>query len=99
MVKEYHPNLLVDITNKKVSGKEVSGYIEDNDKVDFYIKIMADTIKEGKYPVAIDLFNFGQIGDGVSPKDRLNNAIYRLELEERAATTPASSRAPWSSSC
>ena len=58
-----------------------------NDKVDFYVDINKDSIKPGTYPVAIDLFSFGQIGDGVLPDHRINNAIYRLELEESGDNT------------
>ena len=54
---------------------------KDEDTVDFYVKIKG-IIEADTHPVAIDLFNFGQKGDGVTPNDRLNNAIYRLELEE-----------------
>ena len=39
------------------------------------------------YPVVVDLFSFGQKGDGVAPGDRINNAIYRLELEESGDNT------------
>ena len=39
------------------------------------------------YPIVVDLFRFGQMGDGVAPADRLNDAIYRLELEESGDNT------------
>ena len=44
-------------------------------------------IPEVVYPVVIDFFSFGQLGDGVAPGDRINNAIYRLELEESGDNT------------
>ncbi len=39
------------------------------------------------YPIVVDLFSFGQVGDGVAAGERINNAIYRLELEESGDNT------------
>ncbi|MBI2007008.1 MAG: hypothetical protein HYS75_07170, partial [Nitrosopumilales archaeon] len=38
-------------------------------------------------PFVIDLFSFGFTNDGVDSTDRINNAIYRLELEETGLST------------
>ncbi len=46
-----------------------------------------EDIPAATYPIAIDFFSYGQIGDGVAPGDRVNNAIYRLELEESGDNT------------
>ena len=46
-----------------------------------------DAPLDGTYPIVIDFFSYGQIGDGVAPGDRINNAIYRLELEESGDNT------------
>ncbi|ABK78662.1 hypothetical protein CENSYa_2059 [Cenarchaeum symbiosum A] len=43
----------------------------------------------GEYPVAVDLFRFGQTGDGDDFDDRFNDAIYRIELEESGDNTGA----------
>ena len=63
--------------------------IPDNAKVNITLNFATGvTISDDKtYPVAIDLFSFGQKGDGVAPGDRINNAIYRLELEESGDNT------------
>ena len=38
-------------------------------------------------PISVDLFSFGYKNDGVSQIDRVNNAIYRAELEETGDNT------------
>lgn len=38
-------------------------------------------------PIVADFFSFGLIGDGVKKNDRINNAIYRFELEETGDNT------------
>ncbi|ABK78663.1 hypothetical protein CENSYa_2060 [Cenarchaeum symbiosum A] len=47
------------------------------------------TLDKGEYPVAVDLFRFGQTGDGDDSADRYNDAIYRIELEESGDNTGA----------
>ncbi len=62
--------------------------IPDNAQVDIVLDFGITTLEADKtYPVAVDLFSFGQMGDGVAPGDRINNAIYRLELEESGDNT------------
>ena len=46
-------------------------------------------ISEANYTAVVDFFRFGQTNDGVNPGDRLNDAIYRLELEETGDNTGA----------
>ncbi|ABK76806.1 hypothetical protein CENSYa_0161 [Cenarchaeum symbiosum A] len=47
------------------------------------------TLEKGDYPIAVDLFRFGQTGDGDDASDRYNDAIYRIELEESGDNTGA----------
>ncbi|ABK76804.1 hypothetical protein CENSYa_0159 [Cenarchaeum symbiosum A] len=46
-------------------------------------------LQKGEYPMAVDLFRFGQTGDGDDFDDRFNDAIYRIELEESGDNTGA----------
>ena len=41
-----------------------------------------ETLPVGVYPMVVDVFQFGQSGDGNAASERFNDAIYRLELEE-----------------
>ena len=47
------------------------------------IDIDTDTI----YPIVADFFSVGTVGDGIKPDDRINNVIYRAELEETSANS------------
>ena len=72
----------VDITSVDVTS------IPDDSPVNIMLSFGNDAIERGTtYPVVVDLFSFGQMGDGVAPGDRINNAIYRLELEESGDNT------------
>ena len=86
---------LADITGFGIDGKfNITGVendvvvtsideIDEDASINIVLNFDNDAIKRGMtYPVVVDLFNFGQIGDGVAAGDRINNAIYRLELEE-----------------
>ncbi len=72
---------LVDITPVDVSN------IPDDAKVDIMLNIGTALKANTTYPVVVDIFSFGQKGDGVAPGDRINNAIYRLQLEESGDNT------------
>ncbi len=73
---------LVDITSVDVSR------LADAESVDIMLDFGSATLDNGMtYPVAVDLFSFGQMGDGVAASERINNAIYRLELEESGDNT------------
>ena len=61
--------------------------IPDDEDVNIMLSFANNTISYETYPVVVDLFSFGQMGDGVAPGDRINNAIYRLELEESGDNT------------
>ena len=62
--------------------------IPDNAPVDLMLTFGNVDLANGTtYPIVVDLFSFGQKGDGVAPADRINNAIYRLELEESGDNT------------
>ena len=39
------------------------------------------------YPIVADFFSFGLVGDGLKTNDRINNSIYRFELEETGDNT------------
>jgi len=39
------------------------------------------------YPIVADFFSFGYLNDGVVKSDRVNNAIYRVEVEETGDNT------------
>ncbi|CUR50924.1 Putative S-layer protein [Nitrosotalea devaniterrae] len=45
------------------------------------------TINPAGEPVAVDFFSIGTIGDGLTNDQRVNNAIYRFELEESGDNT------------
>ena len=74
---------LVDITSVDVS------MIPDDTPVDIMLSFAnTASISAGEtYPIVVDLFSFGQVGDGVAAGERINNAIYRLELEESGDNT------------
>ena len=72
---------LVDITSLPVS------MIPDESSVDIMLALSKPLVAGITYPMIVDFFSFGQMGDGVSPGDRINNAIYRLELEESGDNT------------
>ncbi len=73
---------LVEITNVDVS------MIPDDADVYIMLNFGGNTLESGMtYPVVVDLFSFGQMGDGVAASERINNAIYRLELEESGDNT------------
>ena len=72
---------LVDITHIDVSS------ISDESAVDILLKFGESLKSNMTYPVVVDFFSFGQMGDGIAPGDRINNAIYRLELEESGDNT------------
>jgi len=57
--------------------------------VDFTIKTpTTETIAAGTIlPVTVDFFGIGIIGDGLNTADRINNSIYRFELEETGDNT------------
>jgi len=57
--------------------------------VDFIINASTtETIADGTIlPVAVDFFGIGIIGDGLKTDDRINNSIYRFELEETSANS------------
>ena len=44
-------------------------------------------ISPGNYTAVVDFFRFGQTNDGIEASDRINDAIYRLELEESGDNT------------
>ena len=72
---------LVDITNLPVST------IPDDSSVNIMLAFSKPLVADTTYPMVLDFFSFGQMGDGVAPGDRINNAIYRLELEESGDNT------------
>jgi hypothetical protein len=45
------------------------------------------TLDEDTKPIVSDFFSVGLVGDGVLPKDRINNSITRFELEETGDNT------------
>jgi len=57
--------------------------------VDFTINTpTTETIADGTIlPVAVDFFGIGIIGDGLKTDERINNSIYRFELEETSANS------------
>ena len=61
--------------------------IPDDATVHLMLDVGMPPMEGTAYPVVFDLFSFGQMGDGVAPGDRINNAIYRLELEESGDNT------------
>src|SRR3990172_7821876 len=57
---------------------------------DFVINTLAideDIDEEAVLPIVIDIFGFGLIGDGFKTNERINNSIYRSELEESGDNT------------
>jgi hypothetical protein len=78
-------------------GAKVQGFgsMTDADslQVDIEINLLnsvtgADIDASGQvYPLALDFVTFGQSNDGVSPGDRHNNGIYRLEVDETGRNT------------
>ena len=58
-------------------------------KVDFTINTPTiETITTGTtLPVVVDFFGIGIIGDGLKTDERINNSIYRFELEETSANS------------
>ncbi len=47
----------------------------------------ATGINTGTHPIVADFFSFGYLNDGLKQSDRINNAIYRFELEETGDNT------------
>ncbi|MCG8447976.1 MAG: hypothetical protein MI725_00155, partial [Pirellulales bacterium] len=73
-------------SNSKLHAGNVGG----TDTVDLKINFTGfpeNTLSVGNYTMVADFFSFGQTGDGFLPSDRINNAIYRLELEESGDNT------------
>jgi len=49
---------------------------------------VGETIAAGTtLPLVVDFFGFGLIGDGLKTEDRINNSIYRFEVEETGDNT------------
>jgi hypothetical protein len=57
--------------------------------VDFIMNTpTTETIADGTIlPIAVDFFGIGIIGDGLKTDERINNSIYRAELEETSANS------------
>ena len=72
-------NLQLVITNNGPDG--MANTADDNDTID------GNAMQDMTYPFVVDFFSFGQMGDGVAAGERINNAIYRLELEENGDNT------------
>src|SRR3989338_2750371 len=66
--------------------------IDDTDQIGLLIHFDTNdlgfpSLGTAKRPFVIDFFSFGFTNDGVDSTDRINNAIYRLELEETGVNT------------
>ncbi|MEX0764289.1 MAG: hypothetical protein WD033_03835, partial [Nitrosopumilaceae archaeon] len=72
-------------------GLVITGNIFDMDDTDniglLFIFNATDIVAGDEYPITADFFSFGINGDGFKQADRINNAIYRLELEETGDNT------------
>ncbi len=60
---------------------------EDPDTAADNNTVEGNAMQDMTYPFVVDFFSFGQMGDGVAASERINNAIYRLELEESGDNT------------
>ena len=80
---------LIDLTgNALLNNATVGG----TDTIDLRVNFTGlpsgvNSLSLGNYTMVADFFSFGQTNDGFLVGDRINNAIYRLELEESGDNT------------
>src|SRR3989454_9141005 len=83
---------LNETSSKVVNGKQVTVNLFDNVPKGASIGLLftfsgAPTLDTSVKPIAADFFSVGLVGDGTTNDQRINNAIYRWELEETGDNT------------
>ena len=61
--------------------------IDSNDRIGLLFNFTAKAMDASVKPIVADFFSVGTIVDGINSADRINNAIYRFELEETGDNT------------